>query len=54
MIMGNAWPVLPRLLRAGAEPLQLAVVSAEYRPAPGAATAWRRPSPCSPAIARAP
>ncbi|MFF3556736.1 alpha/beta hydrolase [Streptomyces tsukubensis] len=36
MIMGNAWSVLPRLLREWAEPLQLAVISAEYRLAPGA------------------
>ncbi|QDY76426.1 alpha/beta hydrolase [Streptomyces qinzhouensis] len=36
MIMGNAWSVLPRLLREWAEPLQLAVVSAAYRLAPRA------------------
>ncbi|MCX5213705.1 alpha/beta hydrolase [Kitasatospora sp. NBC_00240] len=36
MIMGNAWSVLPRLLREWALPLRLAVVSVEYRLAPGA------------------
>ncbi|MER6026139.1 alpha/beta hydrolase [Streptomyces sp. NPDC001851] len=36
MIMGNAWSVLPRLLRDWAAPLELAVVSVEYRLAPGA------------------
>ncbi|WP_375340997.1 alpha/beta hydrolase [Kitasatospora purpeofusca] len=36
MVMGNAWSVLPRLLRELAEPLGLAVVSAEYRLAPAA------------------
>jgi acetyl esterase/lipase len=36
MITGNAWSVLPRILREWAEPLGLAVVSAEYRLAPGA------------------
>ncbi|WP_229912798.1 alpha/beta hydrolase [Kitasatospora herbaricolor] len=36
MIMGNAWSVLPRLLREWALPLGLAVVSAEYRLAPRA------------------
>ncbi|WP_433544110.1 alpha/beta hydrolase (plasmid) [Streptomyces sp. CA-294286] len=35
MIMGNAWSVLPRVLREWAEPLGLAVLSAEYRLAPG-------------------
>ncbi|MGK4585768.1 alpha/beta hydrolase fold domain-containing protein [Kitasatospora sp. HPMI-4] len=34
MIMGNAWSVLPRLLSEWALPLQLAVVSVEYRLAP--------------------
>ncbi|MFE7616856.1 alpha/beta hydrolase [Streptomyces sp. NPDC057496] len=34
MIMGNAWSVLPRLLREWALPLELAVVSVEYRLAP--------------------
>ncbi|MFF8616404.1 alpha/beta hydrolase [Streptomyces sp. NPDC015350] len=34
MIMGNAWSVLPRLLREWALPLGLAVVSIEYRLAP--------------------
>ncbi|WP_330295294.1 alpha/beta hydrolase [Streptomyces sp. NBC_00503] len=34
MIMGNAWSVLPRLLRDWALPLGLAVVSVEYRLAP--------------------
>ncbi|MGW2250899.1 alpha/beta hydrolase [Kitasatospora sp. NPDC001660] len=36
MVSGNAWSVLPRLLRESAAPLGLAVVSAEYRLAPGA------------------
>ncbi|MFD7906156.1 alpha/beta hydrolase [Kitasatospora sp. NPDC059747] len=36
MISGNAWSVLPRLLRETAEPLGLAVVSVDYRLAPGA------------------
>lgn len=36
MIMGNAWSVLPRLLREWALPLQLAVISVEYRLAPRA------------------
>ncbi|MEU9443891.1 alpha/beta hydrolase [Streptomyces sp. NPDC048304] len=36
MITGNAWSVLPRILREWAEPLGPAVVSAEYRLAPGA------------------
>jgi acetyl esterase/lipase len=36
MISGNAWSVLPRLLRAWAAPLELAVVSVEYRLAPEA------------------
>jgi len=36
MIMGNAWSVLPRLLREWALPLQLAVISVEYRLAPQA------------------
>ncbi|MFF8606928.1 alpha/beta hydrolase [Streptomyces sp. NPDC015346] len=35
MIMGNAWSVLPRILREWAAPLELAVVSVEYRLAPG-------------------
>ncbi|MER7755589.1 alpha/beta hydrolase [Kitasatospora sp. NPDC097643] len=35
MIMGNAWSVLPRVLREWALPLKLAVVSVEYRLAPG-------------------
>ncbi|MGW1766929.1 alpha/beta hydrolase [Streptomyces sp. NPDC002073] len=34
MIMGNAWSVLPQLLREWALPLGLAVVSVEYRLAP--------------------
>lgn len=34
MIMGNAWSVLPRILRAWALPLELAVISVEYRLAP--------------------
>ncbi|WP_280690783.1 MULTISPECIES: alpha/beta hydrolase [unclassified Kitasatospora] len=36
MIMGNAWSVLPRLLREWALPEQLAVISVEYRLAPQA------------------
>ncbi|MFF3859620.1 alpha/beta hydrolase [Streptomyces sp. NPDC002209] len=36
MIMGNAWSVLPRLLREWALPLRLAVISVEYRLAPQA------------------
>lgn len=36
MIMGNAWSVLPQVLREWALPLELAVVSAEYRLAPQA------------------
>ncbi|MFE6839930.1 alpha/beta hydrolase [Streptomyces sp. NPDC057705] len=36
MIMGNAWSVVPQLLRAWALPLELAVVSVEYRLAPQA------------------
>ncbi|KAA2251266.1 alpha/beta hydrolase [Solihabitans fulvus] len=36
MIMGNAWSVLPKLLRDLALPLRLAVISAEYRLAPHA------------------
>ncbi|MFD9727944.1 alpha/beta hydrolase [Streptomyces sp. NPDC059072] len=35
MIMGNAWSVLPRILREWAFPLDLAVISVEYRLAPG-------------------
>ncbi|WP_030672108.1 alpha/beta hydrolase [Streptomyces sp. NRRL B-1347] len=34
MVMGNAWSVLPRILREWALPLGLAVISAEYRLAP--------------------
>ncbi len=34
MIMGNAWSVLPRILREWALPLGLAVISVEYRLAP--------------------
>ena len=34
MLMGNAWSVLPRILREWALPLGLAIVSAEYRLAP--------------------
>ncbi|MGW3071582.1 alpha/beta hydrolase [Kitasatospora sp. NPDC001132] len=34
MVTGNAWSVLPRLLRGWALPLRLAVVSVEYRLAP--------------------
>ncbi|MEV5940061.1 alpha/beta hydrolase [Streptomyces sp. NPDC051994] len=36
MIMGNAWSVLPRLLREWALALELAVISVEYRLAPHA------------------
>ena len=36
MVMGNAWSVLPRLLREWALPLGLAVISVEYRLAPRA------------------
>ncbi|WP_329572073.1 alpha/beta hydrolase [Kitasatospora sp. NBC_01266] len=36
MIMGNAWSVLPRVLREWALPLRLAVISVEYRLAPQA------------------
>jgi len=36
MVMGNAWSVLPRLLRDLALPLGLAVISVEYRLAPRA------------------
>ncbi|GGY01147.1 alpha/beta hydrolase [Streptomyces hiroshimensis] len=36
MIMGNAWSVLPRILREWALPLGLAVISVEYRLAPQA------------------
>ncbi|MET9416151.1 alpha/beta hydrolase [Streptomyces klenkii] len=36
MIMGNAWSVLPRMLREWALPLGLAVISVEYRLAPHA------------------
>ncbi|MFD0273972.1 alpha/beta hydrolase [Kitasatospora sp. NPDC127111] len=36
MVMGNAWSVLPRLLREWALPLRLAVLSVEYRLAPRA------------------
>ncbi|MFJ4191927.1 alpha/beta hydrolase [Kitasatospora sp. NPDC089509] len=35
MVTGNAWSVLPRVLRSWALPLGLAVVSVEYRLAPG-------------------
>ncbi|MFG2143040.1 alpha/beta hydrolase [Streptomyces sp. NPDC048696] len=41
MITGNAWSVLPRLLREWALPLPLAVISVEYRLAPYA----RYPAP---------
>ncbi|MGW6565011.1 alpha/beta hydrolase [Streptomyces sp. NPDC054975] len=34
MIMGNAWSVLPRILTEWADPLELAVLSVEYRLAP--------------------
>ncbi|MEV4924782.1 alpha/beta hydrolase [Streptomyces roseoverticillatus] len=36
MIMGNAWSVLPRILREWAAALELAVISVEYRLAPHA------------------
>ncbi|GGU92327.1 esterase [Streptomyces filipinensis] len=36
LVTGNAWSVLPRLLREWAVTLELAVVSVEYRLAPGA------------------
>ncbi|WP_438483913.1 alpha/beta hydrolase [Streptomyces sp. S186] len=36
MVMGNAWSVLPRILREWALPLGLAVISVEYRLAPQA------------------
>ncbi|MFE5768628.1 alpha/beta hydrolase [Streptomyces sp. NPDC056485] len=36
MVMGNAWSVLPRILREWALPLELAVLSVEYRLAPRA------------------
>ncbi|MFG2717862.1 alpha/beta hydrolase [Streptomyces sp. NPDC048416] len=36
MIMGNAWSVLPKVLREWALPLGLAVISVEYPLAPGA------------------
>lgn len=36
MVMGNAWSVLPRILREWALPLGLAVLSVEYRLAPRA------------------
>ncbi|MFD9336838.1 alpha/beta hydrolase [Streptomyces sp. NPDC060028] len=36
MVMGNAWSVLPRILREWAVPLELAVISVEYRLAPHA------------------
>ncbi|WP_327358742.1 alpha/beta hydrolase [Streptomyces sp. NBC_01304] len=36
MIMGNAWSVLPRILREWVLPLELAVLSVEYRLAPQA------------------
>ncbi|MGC0418145.1 alpha/beta hydrolase [Embleya sp. AB8] len=36
MVMGNAWSVLPRMLREWALPLELAIVSVEYRLAPQA------------------
>ncbi|MFJ8011500.1 alpha/beta hydrolase [Streptomyces sp. NPDC096339] len=36
MIMGNAWSVLPRILREWVLPLDLAVISVEYRLAPQA------------------
>ncbi|MFJ7200631.1 MULTISPECIES: alpha/beta hydrolase [unclassified Streptomyces] len=41
MIMGNAWSVLPRILREWALPLGMAVISVEYRLAPRA----RHPEP---------
>lgn len=36
MVMGNAWSVLPRILREWALPLDMAVISVEYRLAPRA------------------
>ncbi|WMX47309.1 alpha/beta hydrolase fold domain-containing protein [Streptomyces roseicoloratus] len=36
MVMGNAWSVLPTVLREWAEPLGMAVLSVEYRLAPEA------------------
>ncbi|MFJ3257202.1 alpha/beta hydrolase [Streptomyces sp. NPDC086771] len=36
MVMGNAWSVLPRILSEWALPLELAVISVEYRLAPRA------------------
>ncbi|WTW99458.1 alpha/beta hydrolase [Streptomycetaceae bacterium NBC_01309] len=36
MVMGNAWSVLPRILREWVLPLELAVISVEYRLAPQA------------------
>ncbi|MFB6809173.1 alpha/beta hydrolase, partial [Streptomyces sp. NPDC056387] len=36
MVMGNAWSVLPGILREWAHPLNLAVLSVEYRLAPQA------------------
>ncbi|MDG4863458.1 alpha/beta hydrolase fold domain-containing protein, partial [Streptomyces sp. T-3] len=36
MVMGNAWSVLPRILREWVLPLELAVLSVEYRLAPQA------------------
>ncbi|GHC83487.1 alpha/beta hydrolase [Streptomyces flavofungini] len=36
MVMGNAWSVLPRILREWVLPLNLAVISVEYRLAPRA------------------
>lgn len=36
MVMGNAWSVLPRILREWDLPLDMAVISVEYRLAPGA------------------
>ncbi|MFE0046177.1 alpha/beta hydrolase [Streptomyces albireticuli] len=35
MIMGNAWSVLPRILSEWVLPLEMAVISVEYRLAPG-------------------
>ncbi|MEU2361584.1 alpha/beta hydrolase [Streptomyces noursei] len=35
LLMGNAWSVLPRLLRDWGHPLEMAVISVEYRLAPG-------------------
>ncbi|MFE9844075.1 alpha/beta hydrolase [Streptomyces goshikiensis] len=40
MIMGNAWSVLPRILHEWALPLGMAVISVEYRLAPGARYPW--------------